>query len=72
MKITEEIEEEIVRFKNQIEKERERRRLAEKKMNGMLGEIETKVKDEIGSQGEKRKKNNDALLKLVEVACNKL
>lgn len=36
-----------MRFKNQIEKEREKRRLAEKKMNGMLSEIETKVKDEI-------------------------
>lgn len=61
-----------MRFRNQIEKEREKRRLAEKKMNGMLSEIETKVKDEIDTQAEKRKKNNDALLKLVEVACNKL
>lgn len=61
-----------MRFREQIEKEREKRRLAEKKMNGMLCEIETKVKGEIEGQGEKRKKNNDALLKLIEVACNKL
>ena len=61
-----------MRFRDQIEKEREKRRLAEKKMNSMLCEIETKVKGEIEEQGEKRKKNNDALLKLIEVACNKL
>ena len=61
-----------MRFRDQIEKEREKRRLSEKKMNGMLGEIEVKVKGEIEGQAEKRKKNNDALLKLIEVACNKL
>ena len=61
-----------MRFRDQIEKEREKRRLSEKKMNGMLGEIEVKVKGEIELQAEKRKKNNDALLKLIEVACNKL
>ncbi len=41
-------------------------------MNSMLSEIEAKVKAEIGLQTEKRKKNNDAMLKLIEVACNKL
>ena len=39
-----------MRFRDQIEKEREKRRLSEKKMNGMLNEIETKVKTEIEGQ----------------------
>ncbi len=38
----------------------------------MVMEIQEKIKSEIKVQTEKRKKNNAALLKLIEVACNKL
>lgn len=37
-------------FREQIEKEKEKRRSSEKKLNGMMNEIEVKVKGEIEIQ----------------------
>lgn len=38
----------------------------------MIEEIEGKLESEISSQSAKRKKNNEAMLKLIEVACQKI
>lgn len=37
-----------------------------------MEEIEKKVRGEMELQVQKRKKNNEALLRLIEVACNRL
>ena len=38
----------------------------------MMQEINDKLIEEIDKEGEKRKKNNGSLLKLIELACQKL
>ena len=38
----------------------------------MMEEINEKLVEEIDKEGEKRRKNNGALLKLIELACQKL
>lgn len=38
----------------------------------MVDEIEEKLGSEIEKQTNKRKKNNEAMLKLIEVACQKI
>ena len=38
----------------------------------MVDEIEEKLDSEIEKQTNKRKKNNEAMLKLIEVACQKI
>ena len=71
-RIKEDIEQEIEKFTIQIEREQTKRGESEKKIYKMMEEINDKLIEEIDKEAEKRKKNNGSLLKLIELACQKL
>lgn len=55
-----------------IQKERDHRVMSEKKIQGMIEEIKGKITSETEAISAKRKKNNAAILKLIEGACQRL
>lgn len=70
--IEEDISNEVSKFNQLIQKQRERRSTSDKKIREMMTEIKQKITTEIAESSSKRKKNNASILKLIEGACKRL
>lgn len=63
---------ELGQLKDVVEREQERRVSSQRKIQAMIEEIQQKLDSDLEAQTNKRKKNNEAMLKLIEVACQKI